>query len=404
MSTTMRIHGRVAPGFEGVRDAFARSLDTPERSGAACAVVVAGETVVDLWGGTADPSTGAPWQAGTTTLVFSVTKGVVATLVNLLAERGELDPDMPVAHYWPEFGAAGKGRITVRTLLAHRAGLPVLDRQLPVAELLAGAAAAELAGQAPLWRPEDGHGYHALTWGWLVGELLRRVTGSSTGELVTRYLAEPLGLNLRLGVPAPEGADIAQLIDDVPRPDELRLLTEPAARAVAERLLAARSDPDSLLSRALTTNGVLPTPHAATWNAPEVVAAEIPAANLVSDARSLARLYGACVAPSGPLLTVTTTTGATQVISDGPDRVTLRSTRFGLGYQLANDAVPMLGPGSFGHPGAGGSTAFADPRHATGFAFVTNQLRMSLLGDPRAAGVLDALRSALVAADTAPAR
>ncbi|MEU7814348.1 serine hydrolase domain-containing protein [Pseudonocardia sp. NPDC049154] len=382
------VQGWTVPGFDSVREAFAATVNSLDRSGGSCALVRDGELVVDLWGG-------AGWERNTTTVVYSATKGVVATAVNLLVQRGALDPDRTVARYWPEFGAAGKSGITVRELLAHRAGLPVVEKPLTLAEVLAGGAAAVLAEQAPLWEPGSTHGYHALTWGWLVGELVRRVAGTSVGAFVARELGAEVGPGLRIGVPVAEQVGIAPLVADVPRPAERDLITDPAALAAVDRLLAARSDPGSPLVRALTTNGVLPTPDAAAWNDPVVRAAEIPAANAVTNARALAEMYGACVRATDPLLAPDTVAAAAVVVSDGEDRITLRPTRFGLGYQLANEAVPMFGPGCFGHPGAGGSLAFADPVRRSGFAYVTNQLRMSLLGDPRAVGVAEAARAAL---------
>lgn len=398
MTGTARVEGSVASGFEGVRDEFAANFTERGDVGASVAVHVDGELVVDLWGGTADPATGRPWRADTVGLVYSVTKGATAIVVSLLADRGELDPDAPVARYWPEFGAAGKDRITVSQLMSHQAGLAVPTAPLSRAELLAGGpVVAALAAQEPLWEPGTRHGYHALTFGWLAGELVRRVTGRSLGTVFADEVAGPLGLDFHIGLPAARAADVAQLIDGVPDPDALDAVTDPAVRELVLRVLAAMADPTSLFSRALSTNGVLPAPSAASWNDPEVYAAELPAANGITNARSLSRMYAACV---GEVDGVRILSGqalerarAEQV--RGPDEVTVAESRFGIGFQLPLPAFPMLGDGSFGHMGAGGALGFGDVDARVGFGYVQNQLGASLAGEPRTAALIGALGRAL---------
>jgi CubicO group peptidase (beta-lactamase class C family) len=395
---TPQIHGEVAPGFEGVRDAFVANFERYGEVGASVAVYQDGAPVVDLWGGTADPATGRPWTRSTSALVYSATKGATSICVNILAQQGKLDLDAPVAEYWPEFAAAGKDRVTVTQLLSHQAGLPVLDTTPGRAELLAGAPVVEaLARQRPIWEPGTAHGYHALTFGWLVGELVRRISGRSLGRFLADEVAAPLGLDLWVGLPADRVDEVAPLIDAKPDPGVIERIADLRVREVAERVATAAKDPTSLLFRAATTNGSMPTPHAATWNDPAVQRAEIPAANLITNARSLARMYAACLGEVDGVRVLSEETVERACVEQvrGPDAVTIVETRFGLGFRLSNATVPMLGEGSFGHNGAGGATGFADQRSRIGFGYVQNQLAVAPAGDPRTAGLVTALRAAL---------
>ncbi len=398
MLEDLQLSGRVALGFESVQDAFRANFDQHGDVGASVAVYVDGRCVVDLWGGTADPATQRPWTQDTTTIVYSATKGASAVCVNLLAQRGEVDLDAPVAHYWPEFAAEGKDAITIRQLLSHQAGLAVPAQPLTREQLLAGAPVVEvLARQRPLWEPGTSHGYHALTFGWLLGELVRRVTGRSLGRFFAEEVAGRLGLDFWIGLPADRAATVAPLIDGVPDPSELDLITDPDARALVLRIAGAMNDPESLFAKALSTNGALPTPDALTWNDPAVYAAELPAANGITNARSLARMYAACVAEVDGfrLLSDDTATRARVEQVNGADRVTIGPSRFGVGFQLASPAVPMLGGDSFGHMGAGGALGFAEPDARVGFGYVQNQLGASMLGEPRTAGLIEALQRSL---------
>ena len=187
MAGTPDIGGKTLPGYEPVADAFARNFRDPGEIGAACCVYVDGEQVVDLWGGLADAGTQALWTDRTIVMVYSATKGLAAMCALLLAQRGELDLDRPVAAYWPEFAADGKDQVTTRQVLSHQAGLPVIDRPLTFQEVLDGRPVTEaLAAQPPVWEPGTRHGYHMLTYGWLVGEIVRRVSGESIGAFFAR--------------------------------------------------------------------------------------------------------------------------------------------------------------------------------------------------------------------------
>ncbi|MEV1291419.1 serine hydrolase domain-containing protein [Pseudonocardia sp. NPDC049635] len=398
MSDTPQIHGRVEPGFEALREVFTTNFTDRGDIGASLAIYVDGRPVMDLWGGQADPGTGRPWTEDTVALVYSATKGVTATLVNRLVEQGTLDLLAPVADYWPDFGKAGKEHVTVTQLLSHQAGLPVPAEPLTRQELIDGTPVLDvLCRQSPLWEPGTAHGYHALTFGWLVGELVRRATGSTLGALVREQIADPLGLSLWIGLPQDRNSSVAPLINGRPDPAALDSITDPEVKQLALQVVAAVSDPDSLLSRTLSTNGALPTPEASTWNDERIWAAEQPAANGITNARALARMYAACVGEVDGVRLLSedavSTARAEQV--QGPDEVTIGESRFGIGYQLPTHAAPLLGEGSFGHAGAGGALGFGNVTSRVGFGYVQNQLGASLIGEPRTAALIDALGGVL---------
>ncbi|MFE6353966.1 serine hydrolase domain-containing protein [Streptomyces rochei] len=391
----MDVHGTVAEGFEPVRDAFARNFTALGDRGAAVAVYRDGRKVVDLWGGTKDVDGTEPWRRGTAQVVRSATKGVAAAVALLLHQRGELDLDAPVGAYWPEFKAHGKERVLVRHVLNHRAGLPVLDRPLTPGEALdplRGPAA--VAAQAPVWEPGTDHGYHALTYGWLLDELVRRVTGRGTGAWLADEIAGPLGLDLWIGLPAAEEAAgragrAGRLEESEPSGGGPRLRPK---RAVTE----AYADPDSLTRRAFAA--ITPFPD---QNDPAYRAAALPATNGVATAEGLARFYAALIGEVDGvtrrvrLFAPATTRLAGTEESSGPDRVLVVNTRFGLGHMLHGSASPFLSPGSFGHPGRGGALGFADPEAGVAFGYVTNGFRRTVTADPRAQALVRAVRASL---------
>lgn len=387
----MQILGRVEPGFEPVREAFEANFDKRGDVGAAFCLYVGGRSVVDVWAGTADTRTGRAWDSDTLTLVYSTTKGVTAICAHLLVQQGRLDPDAPVAAYWPEFAAAGKESVTVRHLLSHQAGLPTLDPRIsPEAALGWEPAVRNLAAQAPMWEPGTRHGYHAVTFGWLVGEVIRRVSGRSPGRFLAEEVAGPLDLDLWIGLPAAEEPRMSRLIAaGPPVPDKAAMAAMPADQL--ERLRAMMA-PDSLMQRALN-----PTDPPFSFNRREVHAGELPGANGIATARALARLYAATVGEvdGRRLLSADTVAAATRERSNGPDEVLVRPTRFGSGFFLDSPFSPLLGPRSFGHSGAGGSLAFADPDRQVGFAYVMNQMQQALSADPRPAALIDAVRRCL---------
>lgn len=398
MRNAVLVDGTVADGFEPVRDAFIENFTLRGDVGASVSVYLDGVPVVDLWGGYADPDAGRPWAEDTTALVYSATKGATSVLFHLLVQRGEIDLDVPVAQYWPEFAEAGKETITVRQLLSHQAGLPLPEKRFTRGELFDGVAVSSaLAAQEPLWKPGTAHGYHALTFGWLTGELISRVSGCSLGSLFASEIAKPLGLDLWIGLPEGVASDRAPLLDGKPDPNALDAIQDAEQKAIVLELISAATDPSSLLSRVLTTNGALPTPDAATWNDRRALVMEQPAANAVTNARSLARMYGACVSDvdGARLLDADTVAAARQEQVYGRDRVTIAPSRFGVGFQLDHPGAPLLGTTSFGHVGVGGALGFADPEYRVGFGYVQNQLSGSLGGEPRTAALIDALRFTL---------
>ncbi|MFB8755847.1 serine hydrolase domain-containing protein [Streptomyces nigra] len=384
----MDVNGTVAEGFEPVREAFARNFTGLGERGAAVAVYRDGHRVVDLWAGTRDVDGTEPWQHGTAQVVRSATKGVAAAVALLLHQRGELDLDAPVAAYWPEFKAHGKERLLVRHVLGHRAGLPVLDVPLTPEEALdpeRGPAA--VAAQAPVWEPGTGHGYHALTYGWLLDGLVRRVTGRWVGEWLAEEVAGPLGLDLWLGLPE-EVAGRAGRTGRVDGPEPAGALRARPKRSVT----AAYEDPHSLTRRAFAA--ISPFPD---QNDPAYRAAALPATNGVATADGLARFYAALIGEVDGvrLLDPAAVELARAEESSGPDRVLVVNTRFGLGYMLHGTASPLLGPGSFGHPGRGGALGFADPETRIAFGYVTNGFRKTVTADPRAQALIRALRTSL---------
>ncbi|QCD56420.1 serine hydrolase domain-containing protein [Streptomyces hawaiiensis] len=385
----MDVHGTVAEGFEPVRDAFVRNFATLGDRGAAVAVYRDGQKVVDLWGGTKDVDGTAPWERGTAQVVRSATKGVAAAVPLLLHQRGQFDLDAPVGHYWPEFKARGKERVLVRHVLNHRAGLPVLDRPLTPQDALDPLKGPEaLAAQAPVWEPGTGHGYHALTYGWLLDELVRRVTGQGAGEWLASQVTGPLGLDLWLGLPESE-ADRVGRVGRVEGAEPTGGLRARPKRSVTE----AYEDPASLTRRAFAA--ISPFPD---QNDPAYHATALPATNAIATADGLARFYATLIgdtAGAARLFTPETVDMARAEESAGPDRVLVVGTRFGLGYMLHGSASPLLTPGSFGHPGRGGALGFADPETGVAFGYVTNGFRKTVTADPRAQGLVRAVRGVL---------
>ncbi|MFH8365988.1 serine hydrolase domain-containing protein [Streptomyces sp. NPDC018031] len=385
------VQGTVADGFEPVRDAFAENFARRGERGAALALYLHGRKVVDLWGGTRDADGEAPWTRDTAQVVRSATKGVAAAVPLLLHQRGQLDLDAPVGRYWPEFKENGKERALVRHLLSHRAGVPVLDTPLTPAEAADGVSGARaVAAQPPVWEPGTDHGYHAQTFSWTIGELVRRVTGRGIGRWVAEEIARPLGLGLWIGLPDAERHRVGRIasVEAPPVPASAGLRVRPK-RSVAE----AYQDPDSLTRRAFAA--ITPMPDE---NDPDYRAAELAASSGVATADALARFYAALIGPvpfGRRLFAPATVTLARTEESVGPDRVLVVNTRFGLGYMLHGPSSPLLGPGSFGHPGRGGSLAFADPESGIGFGYVTNGMQRGVTADPRAQALVRAVRRTL---------
>ncbi len=390
------IRGSVEAGYEPVREAFERNFVENGDIGAGFCLYVDGAKVVDLTGGVRDTD-GTAYDDTTLQLVFSSTKGVTATCAHLLAQRGELDLDAPVADYWPEFSAAGKADIPVRWLLSHQAGLVDVDRAMTVEEALDWTTICDaLADSPPLWEPGTGYGYHAVTYGWLVGEVVRRVAGVDFGEFVRREISEPLGLDLWVGLPDDEQHRVSPIINSgmpglpTPEPagDADSRTDAPSLVGMLDMLLGE----GNLLGRALTAPGGAFTDDQV-WNEARVRSAQIPAANGVTNAASLARMYAALVSEVDGvrLLDADTLERAIAPQVSGPSTVPLLDIPFALGFMTHSPLSPLLDGRSFGHYGAGGSLGFADPDRRVAGAYVMNAAQLAIAGDARTLGLLAAV-------------
>ncbi|MCU1399281.1 MAG: hypothetical protein JWN62_2390 [Acidimicrobiales bacterium] len=382
------ISGGVAAGWEPVRAAFEDNFTNTDEVGAGVAVYHRGAKVVDLWGGSFDEDDSAAYAEDTLQLVFSTTKGVAAIALAICVDRGLIDYAAPVAQYWPEFAAHGKADATVAQLLSHQCGLYTVDGPITLAEALDWpTVTARLADTAPRWPIGTGHGYHALTYGWLAGELVRRVDPShrSIGAFVQEELARPLGLDLWIGLPEELESRVSPIIPMPP-------ITDPAIIEMAAKFIG----PGTPGGDALTLNGAFGTmgEFGTSFNSRAVHAAEIPAANGISDARSLAKLYAATLAPIDGVQLFSAETrerARTTVTPVGEsDNCLIVPTAFGMGFMTSTPFSAFAGPECFGHPGAGGSVAFADPSRDMAFGYVMNRMAGGLAGDPRAQLLIDA--------------
>lgn len=371
--TTRPLQGKCDPRCMAVCDAFTENFAARGEVGAAVCVYVDGKPVVDLWGGYADAARSKPWDQNTIVSVASTTKGMVALCTHMLVERGLLDLDAPVARYWPAFAQAGKDTLPVRWLLSHRAGLPAVRRDMPPQSLYDWHAfTGALAETEPWWAPGTQHGYHAMTFGHLVGEVIRRVSGKSVGQFFRTEVAGPLGADFFIGVPEAEDFRAAAVLPDPP--------PLPGDTTMWDVILR---DPTSMAGRAFLNPPRTPeVVNTRAWRA-----AEIPAGNGHTTARALARIYGA-LAHGGALdgiglLRRTTIDAAIVEQSFGLDAVLSFPTRFGLGFMLPTPERPFgPNPQAFGHPGRGGSIGFADLAGGVGFGYVMNQYKTGTLQNP----------------------
>lgn len=384
----MSIDGFVADGYEGVRDAFARNFAEHGEVGATFAAYVDGQQVVDLWGGVTEAGGDTPYTGDTLQVVFSSTKGAAAACANLLVDRGQLDVSAPVVEYWPEFGQAGKERVPVEWLLTHRVGLPSVDASLTAAQVYEREPLIEaLAAQAPYWEPGTAHGYHAITYGHLVSEVVKRVDGRTVGEFFAEEFAAPLGLDWWIGLPEEQEPRVAPMI-----------ATNPGGPSLADML-----GDDEMVVKALTINGAF-SDLATQANTRDYRAAEIPAANGVGNARALARFYAALIGgveggPSRAMLSSAQVDEARRCRTEGADRVLSflgmeSMSTFGLGFMTPGSFSPMGGGRTFGHYGAGGSLGFADPETGIAIGYVMNKMNAGLNDDPRSNGLIAALYDA----------
>jgi CubicO group peptidase (beta-lactamase class C family) len=374
VNSVVQIQGYFDLKFEALRDALAALFDDPQERGMALCVQIGGETVVDLWAGVADKEGQHAWHSDTILNLFSCTKTFTAVTALQLVGEGKLELDAPVARYWPEFAANGKEKITLRHLLSHQAGLPALRQMLPAEALYDWPTmTCALAAEQPWWALGEGHGYAPITYGWLVGEVLRRVEGRGPGESIVARTATPLGLDFHVGLTD----------EDFERVAIISRGKGNFGDAAAQRLLKTMmSEPAAMSTRAFTNPPSIMT----STNKPEWRRMQQPAANGHGNARSLAGFYTGLL--DGRLLESELLNELTREHAQGEDKTLLTQTRFGLGCMLDQpdvaNATYGMGPRAFGHPGAGGSIGFADPERDVAFGFVTNNLGPFVLMDPRA--------------------
>jgi CubicO group peptidase (beta-lactamase class C family) len=381
MSQEIPIEGWCDPRFEAVRTSFRESFAKGE-VGASVAVVLDGDPVIDLWGGHLDVERTRAWQRDTIANVYSTTKGMTALCAQRLVDEGRLDLDVPVAHYWPEFAQQDKEQIPVRDLLCHRSGVAAFPEGMRAEHGLDwDTQCSALAAQTPLWKPGSRHGYHAVTFGHLVGEVVRRIDGRSLGRYFREEIAEPLGLDFHIGLPDVHHARVSDVIQGRNRRGQPAAGFAARIAGLGERL-GEQAEPGELrqiLARSQRVFGWGPSVR--TTNSYEWRCAEVPAANGHGNARSVARFYGA-LARGGELDGVRMASGESITRANtehafGSDGILFGvRTRFGLGYFMTHPGVPFgPNPRTFGHPGAGGSVGFADPDARLGFGYVMNQLQ-----------------------------
>ena len=386
------IRGTTADGFEEIQEIFENNFAEHGDVGAGFTLYVDGQEVVNLTGGVSDVN-GTPYDENTLQLVFSSTKGATAMCAHLLVERGDLDLDAPVSKYWPDFAAHGKDAVPVSWLLSHQSGVIDTTAKLSLEEALHWpTVTAALADSIPHWEPGTQHGYHAITYGWLVGEVVRRVSGKSLGTFFADEFAEPLGLDFWIGLPDEHQARVAPVIPMGATIDGSGSGSDGDSPSNLGELLEAFLGPDNLAGKALTAPGGAFSDEQA-WNDPRVRAAEIPGANAVTNAASLARLYAASVSEVDGFRSLSPETVNRAIVPqvEGPDSVLIFPIPFALGFMTHSEMSPFIGGRSFGHYGAGGSVGFADPDRGIAGGFVMNQMQVAIAGDMRTANLLAAV-------------
>jgi CubicO group peptidase (beta-lactamase class C family) len=375
--TDGRVEGSTAPGFEPVAEEFGRLLaQEGDARGQFCAYLH-GRQVIDLWGGgdvAADDIQG----------VYSSTKGVSAVCIALLVQRGALDLDAAVSRYWPEFAGGGKGDVTVRVALSHQAGIPGVEPQLTLEEVMDhDTVAARLAAQVPHWRPGKAHGYHGLTIGAIMDELVRRVTGAPIAEFFRKEIGDPRGIDFYISTPEDVDHRVRMLLPASPTPEQQKQQGEPAL-------------PESLTGMAFNVATGQPTellPNIRAFRASGQAAAAG-----VGSARGLARLYAMCVSEVDgfpPLLADATIAQVTQIQTVGEDLILRTPTRYGIVFQKADDRLSYGSHQAFGHDGAGGSIGIADPWHGLAYAWIPRRMAFPGGADARGLGLAKILRGCL---------
>lgn len=384
-----KVKGSVGRGWEPVREAFEANLASGEEVGCGVSVYHRGQKVVDLWGGHFDAERTTPYEEDTLQLVFSTTKGITAIAVAMCVERGLLSYDEKVSSFWPEFAQLGKESATVAQLLSHQCGLYTVDGEIALSDALDWSTiTSRLAATKPRWEIGTQHGYHALTYGWLAGELVRRVdpAGRSLGQFVSDEIVTPVGGELWIGLPESQEPRVSPMIGSLAGGDDDTM--DPAVKAMMEQFMG----PNSPGGQALSLNGAFSVDGA--FNRRDVHAAEIPAANGITNASTLARIYAATIGEvDGVRLVkpeIVDRARITVTPNGEPDTCLIMPTTFGMGFMTHGMFSPYSGQGAFGHPGAGGSVAFAHPERELAMAYVMNQMATNLANDRRAQVLTDA--------------
>ncbi len=373
---SVEIHGYCNPRFLAVKDAFAKNFEDGLEVGASFAVTLNGEYVVDIWGGCSDPAETMPWGRDTITNVYSTVKVMTTLCALILIDRGQLGIDSPVADYWPEFAQAGKDKITVRQLLSHSAGLSGFDEPLSLETMYDWKKVTRLLEfQNPWWEPGTQSGYHMITFGYLVGELVRRISGKSIGTFFRDEVATPLGADFHIGLAQEHDVRVAELISPPP-------------------MESPPIEPGSIMGRTLFNSPIIPAYSDRSWRA-----AEIPSSNGHGNARSAAKV-GSLLACGGDLNGVRLLSQATidQAIEEqfnGIDLVLGVPVRWGLGFGLANEKLAYLNPRAFYWGGFGGSWLEVDPDSRMCFSYVMNKLEVDIDGDKRMISLRNALLSTM---------
>ena len=383
----MTLQGHYDPAFKAVRDAFERNfIERGEIGASVCLRDTKGRVLVDLWGGT-HPDGQTPWSRETISIVFSCTKAATALCAHLLIDRGQLDPEALVTKYWPEFGANGKDKTTVRDMLAHRSGVPTLRDPVKSGGFLDfDYIAQRLAEETPFWEPGTTHGYHLVSFGWTVGELIRRVSGKSLGAFFKDEIALPYSVDFHIGLPDSEFGRVSKMI-------AFKSVPSDPPTAFVKAMFA---DPQSLQALAYGNNGG--------WyfDAPESWRAEIGGAGGISNARGLAAMFGTLLGETA-LLSETRLNALRRPVSEGMDNTLKIPTRFGEGMMLSTDNRSLTGEGNsailgdsaFGHVGMGGSIGFTDPEAGFSFGYSMNKMGGGILLNTRGQSLVDAAYSCI---------
>ena len=397
-----QIHGQTAPGFERVAEVFRENFKKRGEVGASVFAYVRGEPVVDLWAGYADQASQRPWERDTLVVTFSTTKGLVASCLLALSDRGALDVDRPVAEYWPAFAQAGKAAITVRQLLNHRSGLATIERPLTLDDFEAPErVSAALEAQEPLWTPNSTQGYHAISWGPYAGELFRHVAGERLGSFMRREIGEPFGADVYLGLPPDLDERVATLYPVRKRDALVHILPRMVgSRSVDGRVFrSVLIRPKTRAGRAFRSNPSMGPKLLGAMNEPRLRRLELPWANLHASAKGLARAYA-------PLAHGGEWEGRRLVRAETIEQVTPRQTwserdevlqkPIGFSQGFCKDELHLISPNprAFGHTGMGGSTAFADPDAQLSFGYVMNRMDFRVRS-PRCIALCNAIYACL---------